>query len=72
MEKMSKKEFEEKFEIVFGSEETLNSGTSNVLFNQKQAFIKDKKTGEIRPTEIYASSEDFGELLVIEKFCNPE
>lgn len=72
IKKISRRSFEEQFEIIFGKEQTLNSGTNNVLFNQKQAFLKNRKTGEIVPTNIFASSEELGELLVIEAFCDSE
>jgi hypothetical protein len=61
--------FEEQFEIVFGEEQTLNAGTSQVLFRRKQAFLKNKLTGEIISTDVFTDSEEYGELLVLEKFC---
>lgn len=70
--KIDRNLFDELFEIVFGEEQTLNSGTSKVLFNQKQAFLKNRETGEITPTGIFASAEELGELLVIETYCNLE
>jgi hypothetical protein len=63
--------FDERFEILFSEEQTLNLGKINVLFKQKEALLKNRVTGEILPTNIFASSEEFAELLVIEKFCNP-
>ncbi len=71
-EKISRSSFDEQFEIVFGQEQTLNSGTIKVLFNQKQAYLKNRKTGETIPTNIFASTEEVGELLVIETFCSPD
>ena len=70
IKKMSRSSFDEKFDIIFGEAKTLFSGTSKVLFNQKQAFLKDKITAEIIPTNIYSPSEELGELLVIEQLCD--
>jgi len=70
IEKMSRSSFDEKFEIIFGEAQTLFSGTSKVLCNQKQAFLKNKMTAEIIPTDIYSTSEELGELLVIEQLCD--
>lgn len=70
--KISRALFDQQFEIVFGKDQKLDWGTNKDLSNQKQAFLKNFKTGEIVPTNIYASSEEFGELLVIEKFCTSE
>ena len=72
VEKISRSSFDEQFEIVFDKGQILNSGTTKVLFNQKQAFLKNKATGDIVPTNVFASSEELGELLVIEQFCNLE
>ena len=72
LEKINKSDFEEQFEIFFSSEQTLNSGTSKVLFNQKQAFLKDKETGEVIPTDVFANSEELGEAMVIERYCIPD
>ena len=70
IEKMNRSSFDEKFDIIFGEPQTLFSGTSKVLFNQKQAFLKNKMTAEIIPTDIYSTSEELGELLVIEQLCD--
>lgn len=67
--KISRSSFDEQFEIIYGEEQTLNSGTSLPLFNQKQALLKNRHTGEIIPTNIFAGNEEIGELMVIEKFC---
>ena len=68
-EKISRSSFDQQFDIIFRDTQTLNSGTSKVLFNQKQAFLKNKLTDEIIETNIYASDEELGEALVIEQFC---
>ena len=70
--KISRTSFDETFEIFFGKAQTLNPDTIKVMFDQKQAFLKNRETGEIIPTNIYASSEEFGELLVIENYCISE
>jgi len=69
IEKITKREFEELFEIFFGEEQTLNAGSGRVLFNQRQAFLKDKGTGEVIPTNLYASSPELGEAMVYERYC---
>lgn len=72
IEKINRKKFSEQFEIIFREAQTLNSGTSKVIFNQKQAHLKNRITGEIIPTNIFASDEEHGELMVIENYCIPE
>ena len=68
-EKISRTSFDETFEILFGEEQTINSSSSKVIFNQKQALLKNRTTGEIFQTNIFASDEELGELLVIETYC---
>lgn len=72
MEKMTKDSFEELYEILFSEKQTLNSGTTEVLFNQKQGLLKNKKKGEIIPTNIFASSEELGRAMIIQKYCIPD
>lgn len=69
IDKISRTSFDETFEILFGEEQTINSGTSKVMFNQKQALLKNRATGEVFQTNVFSSDEDFGELMVIEKYC---
>ncbi len=72
IEKMSRTLFDETFEILFGEEQTINSGTSKVMFNQKQALLKNRATGEIFQTNVFASDKELGESLVIENYCFTE
>ena len=70
--KISRSIFDKQFQIIFGEEQTVNSGTSLPIFNQKQAFLKNRNTGEIIPTSIFSSNEEFGELMVFESYCTDD
>lgn len=67
---MTQKEFESKYEIVWGEPKTLNSGKVNVQFNKRQASLRDRETGVLTPTNVYVDdgSEELGEVLVLERY----
>ncbi|MBC7629317.1 hypothetical protein [Ferruginibacter sp.] len=67
---MTHKLFYETYEILFGEPETINSGTSKIMSNQRKIILKKKATGELINTAIYSSSEELGELMVLEKYCS--
>jgi len=66
------KELNEKYEILFGEEPTLNAGTYRVIFNQRHVFLKDKITGTIIPTNRYVSSGEDGTFSIVDFFHNSE
>lgn len=69
MKKINRGLFDEQFEIFFGREQTVICGKTMIFSYQKQAFLKNRFTNEIISTNIFASSEEYGELMVIETFC---
>ncbi len=71
MEKMDRADFEKQYAVLIDKKETLSPGTNKVLFNQRQALLKHLSSGEIIPTGVYASTDEYAEFLVFERFCNP-
>lgn len=69
MKRINRDLFEEQFEIFFGAEQTVKCGETMIFSYQKQAFLKNRFTNEILPTNIFARSEEYGELMVIDAYC---
>lgn len=67
---MKYKEFTETYEILFGYPGTLAPKTSEVIFNVVELFLKKKIDDEIIRTGVFSSSEELGESMVLEKYCN--
>lgn len=72
MEKINRIDFEENYEILLGEKDKIFSGTSKVIFNQMQVYLKNRINGEIIETNIFSSDKKLGEAMAIEQFCKIE
>lgn len=61
-------EFKTNYELIFSEPKTINSGESNVFFEQRSVSLKNKTTGQIiqTPVNVGKGSESIAEDLVWE------
>ncbi len=60
---MTKKEFENKYQVIMDNQENKNA-------NYWEFFLKDKETGIVTRTDIFASNYQLGEAMTLEKYCD--